>query len=209
MRHRTTPPTACALALVAGLTLTAREAPGQVPDDRLGVRTAPLLLLSRPDVREDLRLSPSQAASADRAIADLYRRALALRGKPDAEAVAGRRAIDESQRSWLEAELSVEQRARLVQVDLQWEGPSAILSRPAVAEAVGLTADQRQSLDPLTGSSSGPGAADPTAGVDDRKAVARKVLASLTPDQVERWNGLLGRPFVPKAVAAGPAPARR
>ncbi len=47
-----------------------------LPDDRLGVRIAPLLLLSRPDVRTEVKLTPDQEAQALAAISDLHGRAV-------------------------------------------------------------------------------------------------------------------------------------
>ena len=71
-----------------------RRAP--LPDERLGVRTAPLLLLSRPDVCADLGLSARQVDDAEAAISDLYVRAAALKGQVGQPAVAARKAIDEA-----------------------------------------------------------------------------------------------------------------
>ncbi len=58
----------------------AAAVPRPLPDDRLGIQTAPLLLLSRNDVRADLGLSPEQASAAEVEISDLYSRALPLEG---------------------------------------------------------------------------------------------------------------------------------
>ena len=117
-----------------------------LPDSRLGIRTVPLLLLSRPDVRADLGLNPAQTAEARRAISELHAKAAALRGKTGAEAIAARRAIDEEQRRRLEAMLSPQQQDRLIQIDLQWEGPSALISRKMVAESLNLDDRQRATL---------------------------------------------------------------
>ena len=57
-----------------------------LPDERLGFRTAPLLLLSRPDVRADVGLNPKQTVEAEKAVADLFVRATALRGQRDRKA---------------------------------------------------------------------------------------------------------------------------
>src|ERR687890_537081 len=73
-----------------------------LPDSRLGIRTVPLLLLSRPDVRADLGLNPAQTAEARCAISELHAKAAALGGKAGAEAIAARRAIDDEQRRRLE-----------------------------------------------------------------------------------------------------------
>src|SRR5262249_39724786 len=117
-----------------------------LPDARLGVRTAPLLLLSRPDVQVELRLEPAQIAQARGTIEELTRRAVTLKGKSGPAVVAERREIDEAQVDWLGRNLTGNQLIRLRQIELQWEGPSAMLSRPSVAEHLRLTAEQRQLL---------------------------------------------------------------
>src|SRR4051812_7930482 len=117
-----------------------------LPDSRVGVRTAPLLLLSRPDVQVDLRLEPGQVSDAQRMIDDLTKRAASLRGKSGAAVLAERRAIDEAQVDWLSKSLTGNQLIRLRQIELQWEGASAMLSRPTVAEYLKLSSDQRQAL---------------------------------------------------------------
>lgn len=185
----------------------AQVAPGQVPmlpDERLGIRTVPLLLLSRPDVRADLGLDERQTADALRAIADLHARAAALRGRPDADAVAARRAVDEAQRAWLEANLSAPQRDRLVQVDLQWEGPSSLVSRPIVADTLALTPEQRAAIRKAVGEHFQARARG--TGPVDEKALSLSVLGTLSPAQRDRWKAMLGRPFVPR-LAARPAAA--
>jgi hypothetical protein len=168
-----------------------------LPDSRLGIRTAPLLLLGRPDVKADVGLDGRLAAEAERAAAELSARAAALRDQADADVIAGRRAIDEAQQRWLETQLSDAQRSRLLQVDLQWEGPSALTSRPMVADALGLTARQRQRL------------AQAVAERDRRRLqgmplaqrerlLAEEALRVLTDPQKDRWKAMLGRPFVPR-----------
>lgn len=171
-----------------------------LPDERLGVRTAPLLLLSRPDVCADLDLNPNQRDDAEAAITDLYVRAAALRGKAGEPAVAGRKQIDEAQRAWFEGHLTPDQLIRLVQIDLQWEGPSALLSRPIVADTLRLSAEQRAALtqavagrDAARARGTPPGAAD--------RALAAQALAQLTPEQKARWRVMLGNPFVPRLAS--------
>ncbi len=175
-----------------------------LPDSRLGVRTAPILLLSRTDVQADLKLSSEQVLSARRTIADLHARAAALVGRPDAEVVASRRLIDEAQQRWLEQQLSDVQRARLLQIDLQWEGPMALISRPWLADQIGLTPEQRTKLAAML-------KAIP-AGTEDRPP-AQAVLESLQPEQRQQWLAVLGPAFVVQrqdpAVGAAPAAAPR
>ena len=182
-----------------------------LPDSRLGIRTVPLLLLSRPDVRADLGLDPAQSAEARRAIAELHAKAAALRGKTGAEAIAARRAIDEEQRRRLEALLSPEQQDRLVQIDLQWEGPSALISRKMVAESLNLDDRQRATLAQAVSDRDRRRAQAPDRGGDERQ-LAEQALAILTEPQRARWRAMLGRPLVIPQVAgpkaASPSPTR-
>ncbi len=95
MRHGSTRTWICALLLLGGAVARAGDgAPKDPLDARLGVRTAPLLLLSRADVQADLAMSPEQIAGAEHAIRELHARAEALRGRPNTpEVVAGARPL--------------------------------------------------------------------------------------------------------------------
>ena len=162
-----------------------------LPDSRLGIRTAPLLLLSRADLRADVGLDARQTAEAERAIADLYARAVAVRGKAGPEAIAARKAIDEAQRRWLDAHLSEAQRIRLIQVDLQWEGPSALISRPVIADALSLTRAQREAL----GRAVAECQRKRDAGIfqrSDEYQLTKQALAILNEEQQLRWKAMLG-----------------
>jgi hypothetical protein len=186
-----------------------------LPDSRLGVRTAPILLLTRPDVQADLKLSTEQVHSSRRVIDGLYEQASKLKGRPDGEVIAARRLVDEEQQRWLESQLTDPQRARLLQLDLQWEGPSAVVSRTWVSNWIGLGPDQVKAISEAVAVHR---QAHPVGGASaDEKALAERVMAVLNADQRERWRGLLGPPFVvrpqaPQQASAptGPeAPARR
>ena len=85
-----------------------------LPDSRMGIRTAPLLLMTRPDVQADLKLEAEQVASLHKTIEELSQRAQALRGKTGPEVVAERRSIDDAQGRWLTDNLREDQLARLV-----------------------------------------------------------------------------------------------
>jgi hypothetical protein len=183
--------------------------PPPLPDYCLGMRIVPLLLLSRPDVRADVGLDEAQAADAERVMTELYLRAIALRGKKnDPEVLAARAAIDEAEERWLKSRLTDAQRKRLIEIDLQWEGPSALISRPIVADHVGLTPEQRASLTqavadyhrrlpPAVRIRSQMG--DLLEGVNQ---LAQQARAQLTPEQRERWFAMLGRRFTPQLGAA-------
>ncbi|MGE3820202.1 MAG: hypothetical protein AB7I30_12350 [Isosphaeraceae bacterium] len=178
---------------------------GGLPDDRLGVRTAPLLLLSRADVREDLGMSARQSADAEAAIADLYARAAQLRGKTGEEVLAGRKAVDEAQRAWVEAHLSAEQRDRLVQIDLQWEGPSALVSRPIVRDTLSLSAEQQAEIHRAIDRRNAARGTDASR-EEAESGLARAVLSTLSEAQRERWKAILGKPFTPRLTNREEAP---
>jgi hypothetical protein len=182
------------LGFGSGLVPTAAKA-GEwtLPDTRLGVRTAPLLLLSRPDVQADLRLEPAQIAAAQNTINELTQRAAALRGKSGAAVVAERRAIDEAQVDWLGKNLTGNQLTRLRQIELQWEGTSAMLSRPTVAEYLKLTADQRQSLVRAISERNAQRSRGMTTARDEA-ALSQKAQGILSGTQQELWANLLGSP---------------
>jgi hypothetical protein len=170
----------------------------------LGRRTAPLLLLSRADVRDDLSLTAEQIAGADRAIASLYARAAATKGMKGGQIEADRKAIDKAQAAWTRDHLTPAQHTRLLQIDLQWEGPSALVSRPIVADSLALSVEQRKALEDAVAARD---AARRAAGVslEAEKALAERALLVLDERQRERWRAILGRPFAPRLAAAAPA----
>jgi hypothetical protein len=197
------PTAVCIFVLTCNFVGTARAQEPGVPDRRLGVRTAPMLLLTRTDVQVDIGLSDEHARSLARVVSDLHARASAIRGKPDAEVLAERRAIDEAQRLWLETHLSEEQRGRLLQIDLQWEGPSAVLTRPWVADWIDLSPAQRRELAKQIARHRGERDRQGTAeAAPDERPLAERVLAELSPEQRSRWRMLMGRPLVFREDAA-------
>jgi hypothetical protein len=187
---------------IAILPATGFASPPPLPDNRLGLRQAPLLLLSRPDVRAEVGLDPSQAADAERALTDLYLKADALKGKTGPEVLAGRRAIDEAQEEWLKTRLTEPQRKRLIEIDLQWEGPSALVSRPVVADHIGLTPDQRARLTQAIAARN----RQIAQGGDARESMpqlTQQTLSLLTPEQRDRWFAMLGHHFTPQMAGTG------
>jgi hypothetical protein len=189
-------------------TLLHAQNPGQagdwcLPDNRLGIRTAPLLLLSRPDVQVDLRLERAQILGTQNTINELTRRALTLRGKRGAAVVAERRAIDEAQLEWLSSNLTGNQLERLRQIELQWEGVPALLSRPTVAGYLKLTSEQQRTLARIIAERNrlrAQGRSAPQTEHDFRQ----KALSVLSYRQQELWANLLGTPFRFAATAAPP-----
>ncbi len=172
-----------------------------LPDSQLGVRTVPLLLLSRRDVQADLRMTPEQVAEAESAIARLYARASQLRGMKGDEAVAARRAVDEEQHRWLMDRLSESQRTRIVQIDLQWEGASALVSRPSMTDSLSLSPQQLTTLKRLAQESQ----ARRSRGEEAIKAhrwFAGQALELLSDSQRTTWKVMLGAPFQPQLADA-------
>lgn len=186
------------LAIGLGLLLTSGTTPAQststasapahpsgdlvLPDSMLGNQVAPMLLLTRPEVRADLGLSAEQAESARKTLAALRAQAQSIRGQgSDSSAVSRRRLIDEAQTRWLHENLNDEQSSRLGQIDLQWQGPWA-LSRTLAAEMLGLSDEQSSRIRRLLSES-------PTAA-----ETIDRVIGVLTPTQRDRWRSLLGRP---------------
>src|SRR6516165_728545 len=72
-----------------------------VPDSRVGIRIAPILLLSRADVRTEVKLSPDQTAAAEEFISVTHDKALALKGRIDDAAVSARVEIDRTSQRWV------------------------------------------------------------------------------------------------------------
>jgi hypothetical protein len=201
---------AIALAVSAGIVLPAQDdAPAgplwRLPDEALGARMAPILLLSRSDVQQSLAMEAGQVESARQAILELSSQASSLRGRSGVDVVSARREVDEAARRWLEANLSAEQLGRLGQIELQWEGAAALISRPTIAASLGLSDDQRTRVaDALTGGST---AGEPP--IEAHRRRHRDAAAILTEDQRLRWLAMLGPPFEPgpgrspEAVASG------
>jgi len=139
-------------------------------------------------------------------IDDLTKRAASLRGKSGAAVLAERRAIDEAQVDWLSKSLTGNQLIRLRQIELQWEGASAMLSRPTVAEYLKLSSDQRQALVQMISERNAQHSrrsASPT----DLSVMNQKAQAILSISQRELWDNLLGSPCK-FALASGPPRSR-
>ncbi|QDV35985.1 hypothetical protein [Tautonia plasticadhaerens] len=177
--------------------------PWRLPDEALGARMAPILLLSRPDVQHELQMGDEQVASGRGAIVELFARAASLRGRSGADAVASRREVDDSARRWLGENLTAEQLGRLGQIELQWEGAAALLSRPTIAASLGLTDEQRSRLSESLSRPPAPGEGP----VDAHRRRHRDAASILTEDQRLRWLAMLGPPFEPGAARAAEAVA--
>ena len=178
----------------------------QLPDAALGARIAPILLLSRPDVRSDLEFDEEMTEAARLAILDLYARAASLRGTTGAEAVVARRDIDEAAERWLDDHLSVTQRSRLDQLDLQWEGIAALFTRPTLAASMGLSADQLAALGAIV--MRRPGLLEQGRGpVEAHLEIGRSARAVLSENQRRRWESFVGPGLLDDRSSTAEAPS--
>jgi len=191
-----------------GFTRDART--GEPLDDRLGLRSAPIFLLIRGDVQKDLALEAAQISEVHREAAELDRKARALKGSKASGVVAARRVIDEESSQWLAVHLTPKQRERLAQIELQWEGSAALLSRPLLAEYLNLTPDQQDKVERCVSAARAerpPGPWD----YDGHVALTRKAISLLSEKQQDLWIRLLGPPCrfsiaaKPQASPAQPA----
>ena len=188
------------LAALASLALTlsgtgtiAADDEVTVLDERIGMRTAPILLLARPDVQLELHLDPKQVAGARSTLARLLEEALQLKDQSGPAVAARRRSIDEAMTQWLVLNLAKDQLARLRQIDLQWEGPAA-MSRPFVAEYLKLSDTQRLTVDRLLAAHRQAYRARGRLTTAERETFSRQALSVLSSDQRELWDRLLGSP---------------
>lgn len=193
------------LATLGGSTL-AGPGPWSLPDEARGTRVAPLFLLSRADVRDDLNIDPGQVAEIDKAIVDLFEKAKALRGKAGQAAVEARKAVDEGEKAWLEEHLKPDQISRLWQIDLLWEGPASMVTRPSVAEELSLSDEQKAALhaalrerNALRDKTKDVAAANHQFGV--------RALTILSNGQKQRWAEMVGHPIARKPASTTAAPS--
>jgi hypothetical protein len=166
---------------------------GHPLDDRLGVRTAPIFLLDRADVQRDLGLEGAQASEIRRKAVELYRRAQVLKGSKASGVVPARRVIDDDASQWITANLAPKQRERLAQIELQWEGATALITRPLVGEYLNLTPEQHKKVARFVAdarAAQSPGPWD----YEGHVALERKAIGLLTEKQREQWIQLLGPP---------------
>ena len=192
---------------ISGVPPAARGERMSLPDCYLGHRMQPLLLLTRADVRADVGLNAAQAEAVDNAVPQFVARAAAIRGLAGPSAQDARRAVDDEAQRWLEAHLDEKQYKRLVEVDLQWEGPSSLISRPILAEHLELTPDQKTRLAQAVATRNQqrrPG----TFNQSLEKALANQALTILTRKQQDLWFAMQGRRFSPQFTDTAQSAAR-
>ena len=98
---------------------------------------------------------------------------------------------------WLESHLTETQLRRLDEIDLQWEGPPALISRPLIGDRLALTPTQRTNLKHVIDEHDKK-RAERGFRMDLEEHLAHQTLAILNTEQRKSWKSMLGRPFVPK-----------
>jgi hypothetical protein len=186
--------------------LTRHALGGEPTDDRLGMRTVPIFLLARSDVQKDLGLTPKQGEECKHAAFTFYDRAFHIRGRKDAGAQAARKAIDFEMSAWLDKFLTPEQLDRLEQIDLQWEGASAMLSRPFLDDSLKLTPAQKDKVQACIAAGKAQRAVEGWS-YENHVNQTRTAIAYLDARQRSLWIGLIGRPC-PFRVSVEPQTAQ-
>lgn len=188
-----------------------------------GMQASSSMLLGMPEVREELALSDDQKKQWETLSEEIREQGRAAFGNFDFQAMQdmspeerqqrfaeARRRSEEANRQAEEkiaALLNPDQRERLSQLRIQREGIGG-LSRPEVADKLGLSDDQRASIRRIQFESrpQGPGGFDPNQSPEDRRAMFARmqeqrekmeadILAVLTDEQKEKWNAMKGEEF--------------
>jgi hypothetical protein len=161
-----------------------------------------LYLLAQPPALDDLRLDEEQR----RRVADLSARAgrrwVEAFGDPSRLPTPAERvriALEQARanEAEIEAILTPAQRARLRQIALQSEGPTAF-REPEVVEALGLTLAQRERIRAIEEESVFRQIRDARSGKateDTGKSAMDRIRGALSPEQARRWHDLAGVPI--------------
>ena len=107
---------------------------------------------------------------------------------------------------WLDKYLTPEQLARLEEIDLQWEGASAMLSRPFLDESLHLTDEQKKQVEHSIAESNAKRAREGWS-YESHVNQTRKAIAILDDRQRAIWIKVLGPPC-PFAIATEPKSAQ-
>ncbi len=167
----------------------------------------PLMLVRQPSVIEELKLTEDQVQQ----IQDAANGQGGGNRQPNNNDGTTRTARmgRAHQEAFLAGVLNAEQNKRLNQIILQRQEGLA-LNNAKTAEALGLTEEQRKSVDAIVekyasqqqaqfrngfGGGGGGGRGGRNQGNDARAATIKELLGLLTPEQQSRWTVMLGEPF--------------
>ena len=161
-------------------------------------------LLREPAVLDDLEASDDQRQRLDAMIKGPDRPDEPRRGHREVPTHEQRQrtlAIAREHEAALSVILSTEQRQRLGQIALQCLGPRA-LREPDVTKSLKLTADQKERLRAIEAETTRwfaeqfrPGSKTAEPFEERIKGTMQKMLAVLTPEQLQQWRNLTGKPY--------------
>ncbi len=201
---------AATIAFFAGTQIGQAQAPAAqpprgtivLPDSHIGARVAPILLLTRQDVQTDLRLTPAQTAGAQQMANVLHERAATLRGRSGNDVMKAQDEILRDGKRWVTENLAEEQKSRLVQLDLQWEGPSALLSRPIIKDSLRLEDTQITGLSKAIAQRNTKRNGGPAIAADE-VVLFNTMVGMLSKPQIQAYRAMLG-PIAPFQTAIHP-----
>ncbi|MER3402832.1 MAG: hypothetical protein C4336_08670 [Armatimonadota bacterium] len=174
----------------------------QQPPRLAGMRAHGMLasiLLARPDVQKELNLTAQQKAKIDEMQQAMRRAREELRSLPPDQ--RRQRMAELRQKNDPTSVLTETQKKRLRELELQWQGPTALMD-PEIAQEVGLTQEQQakimgivQEFRRMRAPSKQGGSPGPQALEQAREETEKKILEVLTPAQRQKWDQMLGKPF--------------
>jgi hypothetical protein len=174
----------------------------------------PMFLVFHDKVQKELALAADQQEKVEARLVEMLQEAMqffkTLEGleQPQREKrfVPFRQKFQEQLAAFLRKTLAVKQRERLRQLELQREGPFALLGRPDVAKELKISDEQRKQFMAVVASLEQRMRALMREGNDNprevfpkmmkiRKAHESKIEAILSAAQRKQWKGMLGKPF--------------
>lgn len=190
------------VAALAVMTLAAPAAWAQRGGGRGGFGGGGTLLLGQKSVQTELKLTDEQTAKVTAHLEKQRGSFAELRDLSREERGAKMREQATANDAALKEILTADQLKRLKQITLQQRGPSA-LADDEVADAVGLTAEQKEKVRSINSEMRG---LFQGGGGEDREAMRKKfeearastrtkLEALLTPEQQTKWKELTGEPF--------------
>lgn len=159
------------------------------------------MILMRSDVQRELNLTEQQKAKINEMQQAMRMAREELRNLPPDQ--RRQRMQELRQKNDPKQVLTDAQKKRLHELELQWQGPIALMN-PEIAREVGLTEEQRSKIQGILTEQfqamrgqfqQGDGQQNMQAFQQAREEVEKKILAVLTPAQREKWNQMLGKPF--------------
>lgn len=168
------------------------------------VRPISKSFLKRYDVRSELRITAEQEEQMRRLEYEERAARRSLRGQRLSYEERVLRETEIEQQYDLRQVLSQSQRARLFQLELQWNGALSLLLYPEVARQIGLSQSQQQQIHELVAREAekirynerGIGRYEKKVFHQQaRERVNQEILALLTPQQRAQWQRTIGAPF--------------